>query len=905
MFARFLRLGALALLLPLSAAAALPAGVTEGASVEGVSQFTLANGLEVLLFPDATKPTTTVSVTYRVGSRQESYGETGMAHLLEHMLFKGTPSIPNLSIELARRGMRNNATTSFDRTAYFESFQASPENLDWVLQMEAERMTRSTFSKAELDTEMTVVRNEFENGENNPRLVLWKRMQAVAFDWHNYSHAAIGARSDIENVPFANLRAFYARYYQPDNAVLVVAGKFDPDAALAAIARHFGPIPRPARALPRPYTEEPVQDGERTVIVRRASGTQFLGALFHTPPGAHADSTALEAFGEIMAITPAGRLYQALVETKKATSVQSWQLAQHDPGSLIFWAQVPTADSLDTARTTLLDTLWAVKTKPVTDDELARVRTKALKDFDDIVNDPDQFATTISEAIAQGDWRLMFLQRDRWRALTAADVQRVALAYVKPSNLTLGMFIPESAPDRAPIVAKVDVPAMVTGYKGDPPIAAGETFDPSPANLEARTQRHTLASGMKLVLLSKKTRGETVHFQLMLGVGNAETLRGTSPAGGLAAAMLKRGTTKRDRQAFEDALDKYKAKLEFGGGAGTVVAQGETVRANLPAVLALLTEALQEPAFVPSEFEKLQRERLTSLAQSRVEPGPVAGRALARHDNPYPSDDVRYAPTFDEEAKRLEGATLDAVKAFHKRFYGAANAQLAIVGDFDADAARAQVAQLLGGWSSSAAYARVPQPYRPTKPVALQFETPDKANAYLRGSHAFPANDSAADFPALMVAGELLGNGDISRLFNRIRERDGLSYSVGSVLAPSAIDENSRFIFYAIFAPAALPKIRAAFDEEIGRAVQDGFTDDEVANAKKALLQERQLERSEDASLVESLVTQAHVGRTWAFSGKVDDAIAAATKEQVGGALRKYLRPGEIAYAVAGEFAKK
>ncbi len=905
MFARSLRLGAFVFLLPLAAAAALPAGVTQGPSVEGVTQYSLANGLEVLLFPDDTKPTTTVSVTYRVGSRQESYGETGMAHLLEHMLFKGTPSVPNLSAELARRGMRNNASTSFDRTAYFESFQASAESLDWVLKVEAERMTRSTFSKAELDTEMAVVRNEFENGENNPRLVLWKRMQAVAFDWHNYSHAAIGARSDIENVPFANLRAFYERYYQPDNAVLVVAGKFDPDAALVAIARYFGPIPRPARALPRPYTEEPVQDGERTVIVRRAGGTQFLGALFHTPPGAHPDSTAVEALGEIMTIAPAGRLYQALVEAKKATAVQNWQLAQHDPGSLIFWVQVPLGDALEAARTTLLDTLWAIKGKPFADDEVARVRTKALKDFDDTINDPDQFATAISEAIAQGDWRLLFLQRDRWRTLTAADVQRVALAYLKPANLTLGMFIPDSAPDRAAIAAKVDVPAMVAGYKGDPPVAAGETFDPSPTNLEARTQRHTLANGMKLALLTKKTRGETVQFQLMLGVGDADSLRGSSPASGLAAAMLKRGTAKRDRQAFEDALDKFKAKLEFGGGGGTVLAQGETVRANLPAVLALLAEALQEPAFAPAEFEKLKRERLASLAQSRAEPGPVAARALARYDNPYAPDDVRYAPTFDEEAKRLESASLDAVKAFHKRFYGASHAQFAIVGDFDVDAARAQAAQALGRWTSTAQYARVPQPYRPPKPAALMFETPDKANAFLRGGYAIPMNDSAVDFPAMLVANELLGNGDISRLFNRIREKEGMSYSVGSVLVPSATDENSRFIFYAIFAPTALPKIRTAFAEELGRAVKDGFTDEEIENGKRALLEERQIGRSEDSALAESLVTQAYVGRTWAFSGKTDATIAALTREQVNGALRKYLRPGEIAYAIAGDFAKK
>src|SRR4051794_3808134 len=249
--------------LPVPVLAALPAGVTKGASVEGVDEYRLANGLQVLLFVDATKPTTTVDVTYKVGSRHENYGETGMAHLLEHMLFKGTPSVPSVFAELGRRGMQFNGTTSYDRTTYFETFTASQPSLDWVLMMEAERMTRSTFSKPELDSEMTVVRNEYESGENRPQSVLWKRMAGTAFDWHNYGKPTIGARSDIENVSFEKLRAFYAKYYQPDNAVLTVAGKFDRDATLAAIAKSFGAMPKPTRVLPKFYTVEPVQDGER------------------------------------------------------------------------------------------------------------------------------------------------------------------------------------------------------------------------------------------------------------------------------------------------------------------------------------------------------------------------------------------------------------------------------------------------------------------------------------------------------------------------------------------------------------------------------------------------------------------------------------------------------------------
>jgi zinc protease len=208
-------------------------------SVEGVTEYRLANGLRVLLFPDQSKPTITVNITYLVGSAQEGYGETGMAHLLEHLQFKGTQKHTNIPQELTEHGARTNATTWLDRTNYFETFTASDANLQWALGLEADRMINSFIAKKDLDSEMTVVRNEFERGENDPSSVLEERVLSTAFLWHNYGHSTIGARSDIENVPIDRLQAFYRRHYQPDNAVLLVAGKFDEPKTLATIQSLF------------------------------------------------------------------------------------------------------------------------------------------------------------------------------------------------------------------------------------------------------------------------------------------------------------------------------------------------------------------------------------------------------------------------------------------------------------------------------------------------------------------------------------------------------------------------------------------------------------------------------------------------------------------------------------------
>ena len=890
--------------LPAAAFAALPPGVTKVASVEGVDEYRLANGLNILLFVDSTKPTTTVDVTYKVGSRQEDYGETGMAHLLEHMLFKGTPSVPSVFAELGRRGMQFNGTTSYDRTTYYETFTASPASLDWVLKMESERMTRSTFSKTELDSEMTVVRNEYESGENRPQSVLWKRMAAVAFDWHNYGKPTIGARSDIENVPFERLRAFYRTYYQPDNAVLTIAGKFDADRTLAVIAKHFGAIAKPTRVLPKLYTVEPVQDGERTVTVRRVAGTQWLGAMFHLPQGANADLTAFEALSEIMTVEPAGRLYKALVEGKKASSVENWLFPQHDAGFVIFWTQVPVGESVEAARDTMLATLYDVAAHPITEAELDRVRTKAQKDFDDTVNDPEKMAVALAEAIAAGDWRLFFIHRDRWRDMKPADVTRVAGEWLKPSNLTLGMFLPEAKPDRAPLAAAVDIPALVRSYKGDPPVAAGEAFDPSPANLEARTERLQLPNGMKVALLPKKTRGETAQIELRLDIGDTSTLRNSNPVSSFTAAMLARGTGKHDRQAFADALDKLRAKLDIGGGGATVAVAATTVRASVPDVLRLAAEALREPLFAPSEFEQLKRERLTGLEQARTDPTAIARRAAARAGNPYPPDDVRYTPTIDEEIAQVKAADVTAVKAFHAKFYGASHAELAIVGDFDPAAVRPLVRELFGDFASATPYARVPQPFYPTKAAPQTFETPDKANAAMFGRLTMSLNDEAPDYAALVVANRILGGDPDSRIFKRVRVQDGLSYAVGSAFQPASIDLNSTFLLYAIFAPQNLSKVRAATAEEVSRALDAGFTEQEITAAKRALLEERRIGRAQDDTLAGAVVAQQFLGRTWAESAKIDAAIAAVTMQSAHAALRKYVDPSGIAFAYAGDFAK-
>ena len=897
-------LGTALLLFVAAASAALPAGVTAGASVEGISEYDLANGLKVLLFPDASQPKVTVNITYLVGSRMENYGETGMAHLLEHMVFKGTKTRGNLMTALGQRGMAFNGTTWYDRTNYFETFPASDESLDWALGMEADRMVNSTVLRKDLDSEMTVVRNEMERNENNAVRILIQRTTAAGFDWHNYGKDTIGARTDVERVDIGRLQAFYHLYYQPDNAVLTIAGAFDPDRALALVAKYFGPLPKPTRVLPKLYTDEPVQDGPREVTLRRVGNTQWLSAMYHTVPGAHPDAVAISAAVDAMTISPAGRLYKALVETKKAAAVDDFVYNGFDPGFAMFLAQVPENESLDTARTTMLQVVENAAKQPFTQAEIDRVRARALKAIDDTINDPQRLGIALSGSIAMGDWRLFFLQRDRWRALTPADVDRVAGEYFKAANRTVGEFIPDARPDRSPTPPTVDIAAMVNGYKGDPAVAAGETFDATPANLDARAERYTLADGMKVALLPKKTRGGTVHFYLSLHYGDEASIKGREGEARLTGAMLMRGTTQHDRQQISDTLDRLRASLSVSGAQTALTARGQTLRANLAPTLDLLAEVLQHPSFPATELDTLKRALAAGVEQERSDPRAIAVRTLARYDNPYPKGDDRYMPTFEEEIAEINAPDVDRLRDFHRSFYGAGAAEISIVGDFDVPAVKAQLQRLFGAWTAPSRYARVPDPLVTKRAAAMPIETPDKANAFLIGQTAFALSDNDPDYPALMLANYMLGGSTNSRLWNRIRQKEGLSYGISSSMNASSWEPNTSISISAIFAPENLERLRRGVQDEVERAQRDGFSADEVAEAKRALLLQRRLARSQDATLAAALNEQSFVGRTFAYSAKLDAALESLDAPAVNAAFRKYLKPGSFASVFAGDFAR-
>ena len=905
-FSGFLALFTLLLASACGQAQALPNGTQKITAVEGITEYSFPNGLHVLLFPDSSQPKITVNVVYRVGSRNEAYGETGMAHLLEHMTFKSSHSGREIFKELSNRAAGFfNGTTSYDQTMYFESFSASDENLRWALDLETDRMVNMNMLKKDLDTEMTVVRNEMEMGENDPGNVLEERVLAAAYNFHNYGKTVIGARSDVERVPIENLATFYQKYYQPDNATLILAGKFDESKALDQIAKTLGALPKPTRVLTSPYTLEPTQEGEREVILRRVGNQQLAVAVYHIPSALHPDLPALRVLAQVLGAKQTGRLYKDLVDTKKAVDVDVEAEALHDPGYLEADIQLKPDQSLDDAVKTLLKGVEEAADKAPTQEEVDRAKARIEKNIELALTNSQMIAVRLGNAIGEGDWRLFFLNRDEIAKVTPADVQRVAKAYLKSSNRTLGEFIPTATPDRAVIAAAPDDTARFRDFKAGAAIQEGENFDPTPKNIEARLVRATLPNGVKLVLFPKKTRGGTVYVSLNFRSGDEKSLFGKSTSAQLLSGLFLRATKNKDRQQIQDETDRLKAQIRIRASAGRASASVNTLEANLPGSLRLLRELMRDAAFPESEFEQVRQQSIADAESQKTEPSVLAYNAMERHLNAqYPRGDVRYVATIDEDIENLKAAKLDDVRLYYNDLFAPAEGEIAIAGQFDPAQVQKLVTELFGDWKSNKPYARITDHYQKVPAINTKIETPDKQNALFLAGSAFAMNDENPDFPALRIGGLILGGTPNSRLFLLIRVKDGLSYGADASFNVPTKDDAAGFFSSAIAAPQNTPKVEADFHEEIARILKDGVTEQELADAKKAWLEQRLMQRSNEGSLASILTGLERWGRTLDWQAHMEAAVSTLTTQQVNEALKRYLDPTAISIVKGGDFSK-
>jgi len=868
------------------------AQIQKTASVEGITEYKLDNGLKVLLFPDNSAQTITVNITYKVGSRHEGYGEKGMAHLLEHMVFKGTPNHPNIPDELTTHGARPNGSTWYDRTNYFETFNATEENLDWALDLEADRMINSNIAKSDLDSEFSVVRNEFESGENSPSRVLMQQVISASYLWHNYGQSTIGNRSDIERVPIDNLKAFYKKYYRPDNAVLMITGKFQADKTLELVQKKFGAIQKPETPLSDSYTIEPAQDGERRVSLSRVGDLQIVSALYHVPAGSHEEYAALAIAEEVLTDEPSGRLYKALVDTKKASGIWSFTPFTKEPGFIYFNVDVPSDKSLAEAEHTLLTQLDDFSKNPVTEDELKRAKANILKQVDQVFRNSAFLGTYMSEFIGAGDWRLSFIFRDRIEGMTVDKVNEAIKKYYITTNRTVGNFNPTKDPIRIGVPHTEAVDALVENYKGREGYGTGESFDVSYDNIQNRLETGKLEkSGIEYGFIKKDNRGKTVNITFAMRNGNVDQLMNKGVTAGYVANMLDKGTTTKTRQEIEDKLSELKSSVSFRGSDGRAYAYVNSTEEHLMETLSLMADMLKHPTFDASELDKLKTEDLAGIEQNKTEPSFLAQNELGQINQHYPKGHPLYNMSIDEQIAAINALSVEDLKAYYKDFYGISNnATMIAIGNIDEEALKGFFESEFGDFKCSNPYTEISDAYKGNTAANESIKTPDKKNAFTIGIMNFKGSEYDDDYAALQIAGTIFGGGFLnSRIANRLRQQDGVSYGAGGRVAVDSgkDDENSSILVYAIYAPENAQKVQNGFKEEIERFIKDGVTEEELKNAVDGWVQAQSVSRAKDNELSTVINNNIYYDRDLNFQKNLEEKVKSLTVEQVNAAIKE------------------
>jgi zinc protease len=505
-----------------------------------------------------------------------------------------------------------------------------------------------------------------------------------------------------------------------------------------------------------------------------------------------------------------------------------------------------------------------------------------------------------------GDWRLYFLYRDRLEQVTPEQVTDAAQKYFRQSNRTVGLFLPTEQPQSVPVPSPAaDLAAVIGDYKGREDLAAGEAFDVSPESIERRTKRSQLSSGLKVALIPKQNRGSSVVVRLNLRYGNVEALKNKATAAELLPRLMTKGTKTRTRQQIIDELDRLQAQLTSGGTPGVLTFAIQAKQETLPEVLGLLADILRNATLPAEELELLKQESIANYESQLTEPDALAPNVVRRAIAPYQKGDPRYVPTLQEQIDALKSVTRDDVASLYQQLVNGRSGELAVVGSFDEASTVKTLDKALAGWTSKVQYARLPQ-LVPTNLAGKSesINTPDKKNAVYFAATAIPLSTDHPDYPALVIGNFILGGGALSsRLGDRVRQQEGLSYGVMSRFNAQNLDERAVMLIFAITNPENVEKLKVVIREEFDRLLKEGVTAEELEAAKQGYLQQEQVSRAEDATLADTLATNLEAGRTMAWQAELEKKIAALTPQQVVAALRKHIDPDKFVLVVAGDLS--
>jgi zinc protease len=925
-------------------------GVEKISEVKNVAEYKLANGLKVLLLENHTAPVVTFLVLYKVGSRNEGVGYTGATHFLEHMLFKGTkkhnPDEGNgIDDLLTQIGAHWNATTWFDRTNYYEVVPC--EFLDMCVKLEADRMRNLMLRQSDRDSEMSVVRNELERGENYPEEALEKELYAVAFREHPYHHPTIGWRSDVEGVALDRLRQFYDTFYWPNNATVILLGQFEPDAALRMIHKHYGAIKSSPEPIPTVYTVEPPQEGERRFEIVRAGDLPKVWMGFHICEADHEDTYPLAAARHILGsgYERSSRLYKGLIDTGIAAEAFCRHDELRDPGLFIIGATLNPGITLDKCEKALLEEIRKLAHEPVSDDELGRAKSANLKGTILAKADPSSMAFMLGEAEAKSDWKWLMEYDDKFDAVTTDDIMRVISKYFVKTNRTIGHFKPlqlglddvaapapaydaegEYAVDDSDSEAPGTLPA---GFK-EPTVqergAVGQPTDLSDEQVEAllvaapesvkvkfskkksntptfveRVHKEVLSNGMT-VLLMENPGTESMSFAFNIRAGRYFTHTDEkNTLAELVAEMLPRGSKRFDKTKLAEILEGMgiAGAIEFNVDNYRLSLATTLVASDFPQYLDLVDEVLRNPLMSQDEIQKVGVEWTSKLVEGANNTKSVAWNGLKRVM--YPPSHPFYEKTFTEQIQELAHVDRDELIKAHERLITPHGSVMSIVGDFKVDDVLSQIRARFENWTG-------PTPPEIVVPdVALndtrkyfQVEIPDKTSVDVILSHPTSLRRSSKDFYAARMANAALGQDTItSRLGQVVRDRAGLTYGIYSVFSDTAFGGAPWSVMLTVN-PKNIEKGLYLVDKVLDEYMERGISQEELSREIGRAVGGFKVGLASSMGIARVLAELEFLGLGTVELDQISNKYLSVTKEKADEAMRKYFLHKQTTVMVAG-----
>ncbi len=883
----------------------------------GIQEYLLkANGLRVLLFEDHSAPVAAVMITYGAGSRNEGPGTTGSAHMLEHMMFKGTQEYhKSLGTQIARllenSGAEINATTSYDSTNYYEFLPN--DKIPLALDIEAARMRGTLLDPEDFEREKTVIQNELERYFDSPMAALYNAVWQKAFTKHTYHHPVIGWREDVAAMPVKSLKHFYDLYYRPDHAVLTVVGSFETPALLDEIARRFSLVPRSNEKLPPEPAPEPVQNEKRSVEVRKEEGAEYLLMAFKSPGAMHPDAAALDLLSAILTSGKTSRLYQKLVQSGLAASVESSSSGTRDPGLFSVLVTLSSSNH-DEVEKEVMETLEQIQREGVSTEELTRVlnQTRAAVAFSR--DGAFSVAGELAQAIGMGNWNLFTGYLTRAEQVTPGDLKRIAAEYLRPERLTSGKLFTGSGGASNGTEA---VRPGKTGMPGEHSSADEDGVQPG--------DKTKMPARVKNLLESLSASGSATHYgeqvktfdsggakllTLRTSVKNILAFSGSFPRAGtaysqnpvlakLTAQMLDKGTAGRRPLEIAELLESRGADVHFGADAEYVRFQGRCLKADTALVLKLMMEQLQKPLFDAEEFRKLKEREKVNLRYTMASTSSQAANALMRRV--FPAGHPLRPAAYEDQLSWLEKTTIEDIREFHRTHYGLQNLRFSVSGDLEALEIQTLFLELLSGWPAQSREASsVPVMELPD---SVQFESirlPEKQNVDVLMGHAVPITRTHPDFLPASLANAVLGGDFTARLSNIVRDRYGLTYGIRSGLVGLSERLTGAWVIHMIVnAPVLGEGIQRTF-EQLELFQSQGITREELEEKKESTVGQFKTGLASTQSLADQILLAEELGLGAGYLDRFPSLVKAVSLDQANNAIRRYFHPEQLFVVAAG-----